>query len=140
MLKLNSGEDTAKFDRTAFEAPQKFHGKDINIAGKELSMTEIAETMSRVFDKKVVFETVSSEVALERGMLQGTLYAMEWLEDVPACGFDIQETREYGVALKSFAEWLEENRGRFEINQIAQSGFDLNNPGCDKDLSNKSQK
>lgn len=76
---LNSGEDTAKFARATFEAPQKFHGKDITIASEELSMTEIAETMSRVFDK--------------RGMLQGTFYAMEWLEDVPAYGFDIQETR-----------------------------------------------
>lgn len=62
-LMLNSGEDTAKFARSALEAPQKFHGKDINIASEELSVTEIAETMSRVFDK--------------RGKLQGTLYAME---------------------------------------------------------------
>jgi uncharacterized protein YbjT (DUF2867 family) len=115
-LKLNSGEDTAKFARTAFENPQKFHGKDINIASDELSMTEIAQTLSSVLHKKVVFETAGDEETRKRGMLEGTVYFMEWLEEVPGFGFDIQETREYGVVLKSFAEWVEENRHRFEIN------------------------
>lgn len=115
-LKLNSGEDTAKFARAAFENLQKFHGKDINVASDELSMTEIAQTLSRVLDKKVVFETVGDEETRKRGMLEGTVYFMEWLEEVPGYGFDIQETREYGIELKSFAEWVEENRHRFEIN------------------------
>ncbi|MFE6073507.1 NmrA/HSCARG family protein [Paenibacillus sp. NPDC057886] len=115
-LKLNSGEDTAKFARAAFENPQKFHGKDINVASDELSLTEIAQTLSRVLDKKVVFETAGDEETRKRGMLEGTVYFMEWLEEVPGYGFDIQETRAYGVELKSFAEWVEENRHRFEIN------------------------
>jgi uncharacterized protein YbjT (DUF2867 family) len=114
-LKLNSGEDTAKFARAAFENPQKFHEKDINVASDELSMTEIAQTLSRVLDKKVVFETLGDEETRKRGMLEGTVYFMEWLEEVPGYGFDIQETREYGVELKSFEEWVEENRHRFEI-------------------------
>ncbi|GIO16605.1 hypothetical protein J19TS2_61600 [Cohnella xylanilytica] len=115
-LKLNSGEDTAKFARAAFENPQQFHAKDINVASDELSMTEIAETLSRVLDKKVVFETVGSEEARKRGMLEGTVYFMEWLEEVPGFGFNIEETRQHGVALTSFAEWVEENRHRFIIN------------------------
>ncbi|NHN32745.1 NmrA/HSCARG family protein [Paenibacillus agricola] len=115
-LKLNSGEDTAKFARAAFENPKKFHGKDINVASDELSMTQIAQTLSRVLDKKVVFETVSNEEAVKRGLFQGTVYFMEWMENVPGYGFEIQETKQYGVALKSFAEWVEENRHRFEIN------------------------
>lgn len=114
-LKLNSGEDTARFARAAFDDPQKFHAKDINVASDELSMTEIAETLSRVLDKKVVFETVSREESQNRGMLEGTTYFMEWLEEFPGYGFDIQETRQYGVAMKSFAEWVEEKRDRFDI-------------------------
>lgn len=115
-LKLNSGEDTARFARAAFENPSKFHGRDINIASDELSMTEIASTLSRVLNKKVIFESVSTEETRKRGMLEGTVYFMEWLEHVPGFGFDIQETRQYGVALKTFAEWAEENKERFEIN------------------------
>lgn len=115
-LKLNSGEDTTQFARSAFENPQKFHGKDINVASDELTMTEIAQTLSRVLNKKVVYERASSEETRRRGMLEGTVYFMEWLEAVPGYGFDIQETRQYGVALKSFAEWVEENKHRFEIN------------------------
>lgn len=115
-LKLNSGEDTTQFARAAFENPQKFHGKDINVASDELTMTEIAQTLSRVLDKKVAYERASSEETRKRGMLEGTVYFMEWLEAVPGYGFDIQETRQYGVALKSFAEWVEKNKHRFEIN------------------------
>lgn len=114
-LKLNSGEDTAQFARAAFEDPQKFHAKDINVASDELSMSAIADTLSRVLDKKVVFETVGSEETRNRGMLEGTTYFMEWLEEFPGFGFDMQETRQYGVALKSFAEWVDENRDRFDI-------------------------
>lgn len=116
-LKLNSGEDTAQFARAAFENPPKFHGKDINIASDELSMTEIAQTLSHILDKKVAYETVSSEETRKRAMLEGTVYFMEWLEEVPGYGFDIKETRQYGVALKSFAEWIEEYRHRFEIGE-----------------------
>ncbi|CAI6043418.1 NmrA/HSCARG family protein [Cohnella sp. JJ-181] len=116
-LKLNSGGDTAQFARAAFENPPKFHGKDINIASDELSMTEIAQTLSRILDKKVAFETVGSEETRERGMLEGTIHFMEWLEEVPGYGFDIQETKQYGVPLKSFAEWVEENKHRFDINE-----------------------
>lgn len=114
-LKLNSGEDTTQFARAAFENPQKFHGKDINVASDELTMTEIAQTLSRVLGKKVTYDRASSEETRKRGMLEGTVYFMEWLEAVPGYGFDIQETRQYGVALKSFAEWVEENKHRFEI-------------------------
>lgn len=115
-LKLNSGEDTARFARAAFEDPQKFHGKDINIASDELSMTEIAQTLSRVLHKNVVYETIGDEETRQRGMLEGTVNFMEWLEEVPGYGFDIKETRKYGVALKSFEEWLLENKARIEAN------------------------
>jgi uncharacterized protein YbjT (DUF2867 family) len=114
-IKLNSGEDTAIFARAAFEDPEKFNGKDINIASDELSMLQIVQTLSSVLDKKVVFETVSNEEGLKRGLLQGTIYAMEWMDNVPGYGFEIQETQQYGIALKSFAEWAEENKHRFEI-------------------------
>jgi uncharacterized protein YbjT (DUF2867 family) len=112
-VQLSSGGDTAKFARAAFENPGKFSGKDINVAGDELSMTQIAETLSSVLDKEIVYEKVSSEEAIKRGMLKGTVYSMEWMEDVGGYGFDIQETKEYGVLFKSFAEWVEENRDRF---------------------------
>ncbi len=114
-IKLNCGADTAQFARAAFENPEQFHGKDINVAGDELSMTQIAQTLSSVLDKKVVFERVSNEEAVKRGLLEGTVHAMEWMESVPGFGFDIQETRQYGLALKSFAEWVGENGTRIVI-------------------------
>lgn len=79
-------------------------------------MKQISQTLSRILDKKVVFETVSSEEAVNRGFYPGTIYFMEWMDIVPGYGFKIEDTKQYGVELKSFAEWVEENRHRFEIN------------------------
>lgn len=114
-IKLNSGEETAKFARAAFENPERFSGKDINIASDELSMSQIAETLSRILGKQVVYESLSREAAVQRGLLPGTAYSMEWMNEVPGFGFDIEETRQYGVPLKSFAEWVEENKQRIDI-------------------------
>ena len=56
-LKLNSGEDTARFARAAFENPQKFQEKDINVASDELSMTEDrANAESAFLIKKVILK------------------------------------------------------------------------------------
>ncbi|MDR6554968.1 NmrA/HSCARG family protein [Paenibacillus qinlingensis] len=113
-LKLNSGEDTAIFARAAFENPQKYHGLDINIASDELSMKEIAQTLSRALGKNIIYETISSEETMNRGMLEGTTYFMEWLEAVPGFGFELEATKKYGIALKSFVEWVDINKSRFE--------------------------
>lgn len=112
-LKMNSGADTANFARAAFEDPQLFQGKDINIASDELSMTAIAQTLSRLLNRSIVYERVSNEEARSRGMLEGTLQFMEWLEAVPGYGFELEETQSYGVELRSFEDWVKENHSRF---------------------------
>ena len=117
LIKLNCGEDTARLARAAFKDPEKFAQKDVNVAGTELSMAQIAQILSNVLDKKVIYEEVSHDVAVQRGLLEGTVCGQEWMDEVfPSYGFDISETRQYGVPLKSFEAWVKEHRDDIVIN------------------------
>lgn len=115
LIKLNCGEDTARFARAGFENPEKFHGKDINIAGEELSMTQIAARLSEIAGRDIVYEEVSPEEAVRRGLLEGTAQSHHWMNEVPGFGFDLAETKAYGIPLKSFEKWINENRSRIFI-------------------------
>jgi uncharacterized protein YbjT (DUF2867 family) len=114
-VKLNSGEDTAKFARAAFENPERFHSKDVNIAAEELSWTQMADLLSNALNKKVTYDQVTREQAITRGLLEGTVNATEWIEET-RFGFDLNETLQYGIPLKSFKQWLHENSHRIVIN------------------------
>ncbi|GAB2797006.1 NmrA/HSCARG family protein [Rhabdobacter roseus] len=114
-IKLNCGQDTALFARIGFENPEKFHKKDINIAADELSMREIAAILSKTVYKTVIYEKVNAVDGIRRGLFQGTVESHQWMNDVPGWGFDLKETSSYGLPLKSFKKWIEENRNQIAI-------------------------
>jgi uncharacterized protein YbjT (DUF2867 family) len=114
-IKLSCGEDTARLARAAFEDPVKYGSKDINVASDELSMNQIAATLYSVLGKKVVYEQVSHEEAVQRGLMEGTVYGQEWMEDVPGFGFSLSETAQYGVPLQSFEKWAIKNRDKIIV-------------------------
>lgn len=114
-IKLNCGQDTALFARTGFENPSKFHEKDINIASDELNMNQIATILSKIVNKKIIYEEVSPTEAISRGLFQGTVESHHWMNEVPGWGFELDETSAYGLPLKSFQQWLNENRSRLAI-------------------------
>lgn len=114
LIKMNSGEDTARLAALAFENPEKFNGRELNVASDELSWAEVAATLSEVTGKKVTYQQVSRQEAVELGMLEGTLKAMEWIAET-GYGFDVQETAQHGVPLKRFAQWADEHRHRIFV-------------------------
>lgn len=114
-IKLNCGQDTALFARAALENQKKFHAKDINIAADELSMAQIAAILSKILDKKVIYEEVDVPEGIQRGLFQGTVESHHWMNEVPGWGFELSETSTYGLPLKSFEQWLKENRNRLVI-------------------------
>jgi uncharacterized protein YbjT (DUF2867 family) len=101
---LICGNDTAAFARAAFEEPERYSGKDIQLAGDSLSMGEIAAILSEVKGKKIVSQYVSREEAIGRGLNSGSVNSHDYLNDV---GFqtNIDELKKYGVPLTSFKEW-----------------------------------
>lgn len=115
-VKWTCGDNTAQFARAAFECPEKFNKKDINVAGDELSMSQVGQTLSRVLGKNVIYEAVSHEEAVRRGLMEGTVCGQEWMEAVtPSFGFDINETRQYGVPLIGFETWAATHREKIFI-------------------------
>lgn len=113
-VKMNSGEDTARLAALTFENPEKYHGLDLNVASDELSWREVAAILSDATGKKVSYEQVSRQEAVEWGMLEGTLHAMEWIGET-GYGFDLQETARHGIPLNTFAQWADEHRHRIFV-------------------------
>jgi len=75
-LQLIATADIGSFAALAFEQPTSFIGKALEIAGDELSMTELAETFSRVMKRTIEFV----ELPMEQ-MIQGdpeNALMMEW--------------------------------------------------------------
>lgn len=116
-IKLNCSEDTARFARNAFERPEEFNGADINVCGDEISMKEIAEILSDIKNEKIVYRKMSSEESIDHGLLEGTIAGLEFMEAIPGYGFDIKETQKYGVELKTFRTWVNENKSEIIVNK-----------------------
>lgn len=114
-IKLNSGQDTALFARAGFENPQRFANTDINIAADELSMVQIAECLSRILGKAVVYEELDAAEAIDRGLFPGTVESHHWMNEVPGWGFDLAETLSHGLPRQSFEQWLREHRSRISL-------------------------
>ncbi|GAL84747.1 NmrA family protein [Sporocytophaga myxococcoides] len=109
-IKLNCGEDTARFARGGFENPGKFNAKDINIASEELSMDQVATQLSEKLGRKITYEEVTVEEGVKRGLWEGTAQSHHWMNEVPGFGFDLNETLSFDIPLKSFEQWITENK------------------------------
>jgi len=64
-LQLIATENIGSFAALAFEQPTSFIGKALEIAGDELSMTELAETFSRVMKRTIEFVELPMEQMIQ---------------------------------------------------------------------------
>ncbi len=69
-------EDIGSFAALAFEQPTSFIGKALEIAGDELSMTEIVETFSRVMKRTIEFVEQPMDQMIQRNPENALM--MEW--------------------------------------------------------------
>jgi len=69
-------EDIGSFAALAFEQPTGFLGKALEIAGDELSMTELAETFSRVMKRTIKFVELPMEQMIQRDPEMALMF--EW--------------------------------------------------------------
>jgi len=99
-------DDIGGFAALAFERPQQFIGKELEIAGSELTNLEAARIFSRVLGKPVKFQRLA--LPLVRLLLGKEFYQMfRWFNDA---GFkaDIPDLRKRypEVRLQTLEEWL----------------------------------
>jgi uncharacterized protein YbjT (DUF2867 family) len=111
-LDLVSADDIGSFARAAFENPELFNRRNIDIAAESLTLGEVAATLSRVCGKAVKAVELSPAEAVARGLFAGWVNTQEWLNEV-GYQVDIGALKSCGVPLTTLEQWA--NRHRAEI-------------------------
>jgi uncharacterized protein YbjT (DUF2867 family) len=101
------------FGFAAFSNPQKFGGKDIDIAAEALGVQQMATLMEKVSGKKIeVRFRTEEEVEALKGA-NPIIASQVKLRNQPPW-VSIQEVKAWGVPLRSFEEYLEEEKDRLQ--------------------------
>ena len=97
-------EDIGAFAAIAFESPDRWIGREVDLAGDEQSMTEIADTFSRVIGREVSYYQVPWDQFEEQMGEEATLN-LRWINNV---GYeaDIAALRQEYPELTSFERYL----------------------------------
>ena len=103
-LQQVAAEDIGAFAALAFENPDSWIGREVDLAGDEQSMSEIAETFGRVIGREVSYYQVPWDQFEEQMGEEATLN-LRWINDV---GYeaDIAALRQEYPELTSFERYL----------------------------------
>ena len=106
-LSLAAVDDIGRAAAAAIAAPERFDGVELELASDHLSMTEIAEVLSRVLGTPLSAPDMTEEEALAAGMPpMGASH--EWI-NVAGQPARPEYARDLGIALTSFEEWAREH-------------------------------
>jgi uncharacterized protein YbjT (DUF2867 family) len=99
-------DDIGAFGALAFERPDKFLGKELEIAGSELTYTEAAQVFSRVLGKPVKFQKLPLPIV--RLVLGKEFYVMfRWFNEAGYKANIPELRRKYPeIHLQTLEEWL----------------------------------
>lgn len=106
-LSLAAVDDIGRAAAAAITAPERFDGVELELASDYLSMTEIAEVISRALGTQLSAPEMTEDEAIAAGMpAMGANH--EWLN---AAGQPArpQYARDLGIPLTSFEEWAQEH-------------------------------
>jgi uncharacterized protein YbjT (DUF2867 family) len=103
-LQMIAVDDIGAFVAAAFEHPGHWEGRAIDIAGDELSMTEIAEAFSRSVGREVRYRQVPWDAFEEQAGHEITVM-YQWFQNV-GYHVDIAALRQELPSLTSFDRWL----------------------------------
>jgi uncharacterized protein YbjT (DUF2867 family) len=105
-LQMIAVDDIGGFVAMAFDKPGHWQGRTVDLAGDELSMTELAEVFSRMAGREVRYEQVPWEL-FEKNVGHELTTMFRWFQDV-GYHVDISDLRrEY--PLTSFEKWVHQN-------------------------------
>ena len=89
----------------AFEKPGHWQGRAVEIAGDELSMTELAEIFTRISGHQVTYQQVQWEPFEQKAGHDMTLM-YRWFQDT-GYQVDISAVRQEHPGLMSFERWMQ---------------------------------
>jgi uncharacterized protein YbjT (DUF2867 family) len=106
-LSLVAVDDIGRAAAAAIAAPERFDGVELELASDHLSMTEIAEVLSRVLGTRLTAPDMTEKEALAAGMpAMGASH--EWLNAHPQPARP-EYARALGIPLTGFEEWAREH-------------------------------
>jgi uncharacterized protein YbjT (DUF2867 family) len=103
-LQMIAVDDIGAFVAMAFEHPGRWEGRAMDIAGDELSMSEIAEAFSRSLGREVQYRQLPWDAFEERAGHEITVM-YRWFQNV-GYHVDIAAVRQLYPNLTSFERWL----------------------------------
>ncbi|MYZ35431.1 MULTISPECIES: NmrA family NAD(P)-binding protein [unclassified Streptomyces] len=106
-LSLVAVEDIGRAATAAITAPEQFDGIELELASDYLSMTEIAEALSRALGTELSAPDMTEEEAFAAGM-PGMGASHEWM-NVAGQPARPEYARELGIPLTSFEEWAQKH-------------------------------
>ncbi|QXJ26443.1 NmrA family NAD(P)-binding protein [Actinomadura graeca] len=106
-LSLAAVDDIGRAAAAAIAAPERFDGIELELAGDYLSMTEIADILSRTLGTHLAAPDMTEQQALAAGMPpMGASH--EWLNVVGQPGRP-HYARDLGIPLTGFEEWAQQH-------------------------------
>ncbi|GGK84555.1 NmrA family NAD(P)-binding protein [Streptomyces flaveus] len=106
-VSLVAVDDIGRAAAAALAAPERFDGVELELASDYLSMTEIAEVLSRALGTQLSAPSMTEEEALAAGM-PAYAASYEWL-NVAGQPARPQYARDLGIPLTSFEAWAQEH-------------------------------
>lgn len=105
-VQLIAPEDLGIFVNMAFERPDDFLAKEIELASEELSMLEAARVFSRVLGQKVVYEEIPIEQI--RKQSEEMMKMAEWINNY-GYDADIKSLHRMHRGLMTLESWLKKH-------------------------------
>lgn len=106
-LQMIASDDIGAFVKAIFSDPENYAGKEIEIAGDEISMPEVAKIYSKVLGTDVAFSELPVDVLRQNSAEMADMF--QWFMDK---GYEakIDDLKKIHPSLKSFEQWLEASK------------------------------
>ncbi|MCW2880849.1 MAG: NmrA family transcriptional regulator [Sphaerisporangium sp.] len=103
-MRLIATRDIGAFAAIAFDQPERFLGRDIEIAGDDLTGSAIAGIFGRACDRPARFQQVPIEQL--RAFDEEVAKMFQWLDNRAVEGLDFSTLREHHPGLMTLETWL----------------------------------
>ena len=106
--------DQAKFVADAFLNIEKYDKKEIDLASQNSTMTELADIIFKMFNKKIKVICTEKNELLKKGIPKAFIDTYEW-NMLEGYKVDISKVKSYGIKLTSFEEFIKIYKERFYL-------------------------
>lgn len=105
-LQIIAVDDIGAITAMIFDDPEKYAGKEIEIAGDELTLEEMADRFSKALGKEVLYNELPVDVVRANSPEMADMF--QWFID-KGYEADIKNIRTWYPGLTSFEKWLKNN-------------------------------